>query len=62
VSLPDGSSQKVKETALGVSYPVSAKQTEVYLILYQDADNTYSTTNHDFFSRMVNSFHFVAAK
>lgn len=62
VSLPDGSSQKVKETALGVSYPVSAKQTEVYLILYQDADNTYSTTNHDFFSRMVNSFHFAAAK
>ena len=62
VSLTNGSMQKVKETALGVSYPVSAKQTEIYLILYQDATNTYSTTSHDFFSRMVSSFQFVPEK
>jgi hypothetical protein len=58
----DGSSQTVKETALGISYPAGAKQPVVYLILYQDAVNTYSTTSHDVFSRMVNSFRFVAAK
>lgn len=59
---PGGSQVQVKETALGVSYPVKANQTEVYLIIYQDATSTYDQTNHDFFTRMMNSFHFVAAK
>lgn len=58
---PGGSPQTVKETALGVSYTVSAGKTEIYLIIYQDATSTYSQTNHDFFTRMVNSFHFGTA-
>jgi hypothetical protein len=55
---PGGSMLAVKEAALGVSYTVNAHQTKVYLIIYQDASGTFNTTNHNFFTRMLNSFHF----
>ncbi len=56
-----GSLVQVKETALGVSYKVGTNSTELYLLIYQDATSTYNQTNHDFFTRMMNSFHFATA-
>jgi hypothetical protein len=55
---PGGSTDQVKETALGVSYAPSANQTIIYLILYQDVTGNFGQTNKDYFTRMVNSFHF----
>lgn len=55
----NGSLLALKETALGVNHKVSARQTEIYLIFYQDAASTYTQNTHDFFERMVNSFHFA---
>ncbi len=53
---PGGAQVQVRETALGVSYSLSA--TQIYFIVYQDAVSTYATTNHTFFTRMLNSFKF----
>lgn len=55
---PGGSALKVKETALGVSTALSSGKQEVFLIVYQDSSSTYSQTQHDYFTRMVNSFQF----
>lgn len=59
VSVNNGSQVSVKETALGVQHAVSPNQTEIYIIIYQDTVSAYDQTKHDFFTRMVNSFHFV---
>lgn len=59
VSQGDGSTLLVKETVLGIDRTISSNNTEIYLILYQDAAGTYSQNVHDFFTRMVKSFQFV---
>lgn len=58
-SQPDGSTVTVKETVLGIDHATSAGGAEIYLIVYQDAVNTYGQTERDFFQRMVTSFHFA---
>jgi hypothetical protein len=58
-SQPGGSTVAVKETVLGIDHASSAGGTEIYLIVYQDAVNTYGQTERDFFQRMVTSFHFA---
>lgn len=60
VSYETGSSTvTVKETALGIKRSIGPQSTEIYLIIYQDATSTYNQTNQRFFTRMLNSFHFV---
>ena len=59
VKQSNGSLLALKETALGINHKVSAQQTKIYLIFYQDAASTYTRDTHDFFERMVNSFHFA---
>lgn len=58
VKQSDGSTITVKETVLGVDHTISATKSELYFIIYQDATNSYAKTTHDYFERMVKSFHF----
>lgn len=58
VKQSDGSTLAVKETVLGIDHAISANKTELYFIICQDTTSSYAKTSHDYFERMVKSFHF----
>jgi len=56
----DGSAATIQETALGVSHVVSPKQTEIYLIIYQNQTGSAASAAQSYLTRMVNSFKFAS--
>jgi hypothetical protein len=60
VTAADGSTSNVQETALGVSRVVSAGQTEIYLIIYQNQTGSSASAAQSYLTRMINSFKFAS--